>query len=80
MQPIRLETSPGHVETAILHMADLEEPRHTDRRIAAMLDRSPIHTMLFSQSGKVLCTNKAASTKLESPEGLIQQGLVLFDS
>ena len=80
MQPIRLETSPGHVDTTILHMADLEEPRHTDQRLAAMLDRSPIHTMLFSQSGKVLCTNKAALTKLGSPEGHHIQTLVLFDS
>jgi len=66
LQPIRVETSPGRTEAAILHMADMEECRHRDQRLAAMLDRSPIHTVLFSRSGKVLCANKAAGTKIES--------------
>lgn len=47
-------------------MADLEEPRHTDQRLAAMLDRSPIHTVLFSRSGKVLCANKAAMSRIQT--------------
>ncbi|KAL0049434.1 hypothetical protein WJX82_002295 [Trebouxia sp. C0006] len=65
-KPILVETSPGHTEAAILHMADMEECRHRDHRLAAMLDRSPIHAVLFSRSGKVLCANKAAGTKIES--------------
>ena len=47
-------------------MADMEECGHRDQRLAVMLDRSPIHSVLFSRSGKILCTNKAAGNKIES--------------
>lgn len=69
LQPIRLETSPGRVELAILHMAEVDKSSYTDTRLAAMLDRSPIHALLFSRSGKILATNKAVIRKIQECAG-----------
>ncbi len=66
LQPILLETSPGCVEAAILHMAEVEDVRHAEQRAVAMLDRSPIHTLLYSRSGQILHASKAVVTKITS--------------
>ena len=60
MQPIRVETSPGHVEIALLHVIESEGSSHTDLRVAAIYDRSPIHTFLFDSEGSMLTANQAA--------------------
>ena len=55
-----METSPGHVENALLHVIEAEQSSHTELRVAAMHDRSPIHTFLFDSQGSLLTANKAA--------------------
>ncbi len=60
MQPIKVETSPGHVEIALLHVIESEGSSHTDLRVAAIYDRSPIHTFLFDSEGSMLTANQAA--------------------
>ncbi|DBB13951.1 TPA: hypothetical protein ACH3X3_000930 [Trebouxia sp. C0006] len=59
-KPIRVETSPGHVEIALLHVIESEGSSHTDLRVAAIYDRSPIHTFLFDSEGSMLTANQAA--------------------
>lgn len=63
-QPIKMETSPGKVEMAILHVAELENSAQADQRWVAMLQRSPLHTLLFSNNGRLVTGNKAAISKL----------------
>jgi len=60
MQPIKVETSPGHVEIALLHVIESEGSSHTDLRVTAIYDRSPIHTFLFDSEGGMLTANQAA--------------------
>lgn len=60
MQPIKVETSPGHVELALLHVIESEGSSHTDLRVAAIYDRSPIHTFMFDSEGGMLTANQAA--------------------
>lgn len=60
MQPIKVETMPGHVENALLHVFDSEQTSHVELRVSAMHDRSPIHTFLFDSQGLLLTANKAA--------------------
>ncbi len=57
-----METSPGHVESALLHVIESELSSHTDLRVAAMHDRSPIHTFLFDSQGELLTANTCALT------------------
>ena len=58
MQPIKVETSPGHVEIALLHVIESEGSSHTDLRVAAIYDRSPIHTFLFDSEGGMLTATR----------------------
>ena len=67
-----LETSPGRVEPAILHMAELEGPNHAEQRLAAMLNANPVHTVLFSQTGQVLAANKVAADKMQRAAGTLK--------
>ncbi|KAL0024765.1 hypothetical protein WJX79_003822 [Trebouxia sp. C0005] len=59
-KPIKVETSPGHVEIAFLHVIESEGSSHTDLRVAAIYDRSPIHTFMFDSEGAMLTANQAA--------------------
>ena len=63
-QPMKIETSPGKIEMAILHVAELDQTTQADQRYVAMLQRSPIHTMLFSKAGSLITANKAAMSKI----------------
>ena len=64
LQPIKIETAPGKIEMAIMHVAELEQTAHNDQRYVAMLHRSPMHTMLFSSIGSLITGNKAAVSKI----------------
>ena len=66
MQPIKVETSPGKVEMAIMHAAELEQTTQTDQRCVAMLHRFPLHAMLFSSTGRLVHGNQAAMTKFRN--------------
>ena len=60
LQAIQVETSPGCVETGILHMIDTNVASPADTRVSAMHERDPIHTMMFNTEGVLLTANKAA--------------------
>ena len=66
IQPIKIETSSGKVEMAIMHAAELEQTTQTDQRCVAMLQRFPMHAMLFSSTGRLVHGNQAATTKLHN--------------
>lgn len=59
-----IETAPGKVEIAIMHVAELEQTTQADQRYVAMLHRSPMHTMLFSNTGRLITGNRAAVSKI----------------
>ncbi|KAL3144948.1 hypothetical protein ABBQ32_003454 [Trebouxia sp. C0010 RCD-2024] len=59
-KPIKVETMPGRVENALLHVYEAEQSSPTDLRVSAMHDRSPLHTFLFDSQGFLLTANKAA--------------------
>lgn len=57
VQAIKVETSPGTVETC--HLTQIEQVASEDSaRLAAMHHVGPIHTFMFSGSGKLLMANK----------------------
>ena len=66
IQPIKIETSPGKVEMAIMHAAELEHTTQEDQRCVAMLHQFPIHAMLFSSNGRLVHGNKAAMSKFHT--------------
>ena len=59
MQPIRVQTSPGQVQLAIMHIAELDASTE-DLRGTAMHLRSPIHTLMFNSKGELLAANTMA--------------------
>ena len=52
-----------------MHMAEIEDPKHADQRLAAMMNRTPVHTLLFSQNGRIIAANKAAADKIQAVGG-----------
>jgi len=77
LQPIRVQTLPGKTESAIMHVVDMEASnadRHignADKRFAAMMQHTPLHTFLFNKHGKLLVANDAAMEAcLHSTAGL----------
>ena len=57
MQVINVETSPGIVETC--HLTQIEQVASEESaRLAAMHHVGPIHTFMFSGSGRLLMANK----------------------
>ena len=60
LQPIQLETAPGCVVTALMHMIEGEQAGIADTRACAMHAYDPIHTMMFDNEGTLLTANKAA--------------------
>ena len=59
VQPIRVQTSPGQVQIAIMHIAELDASTE-DLRVTAMHLRSPIHTLMFNSKGELLAANTMA--------------------
>ena len=59
MQPIRVQTSQGNIEEALLHIAEVDADI-ADLRAAAVHKRDPMHTMLFDDNGGLLSANAAA--------------------
>lgn len=60
-----------------MHVIESDTSCHTDMRVAALYDRSPIHTFLFDSEGVLLTANKAALLAFHrdnpgSPEGRLQ--------
>lgn len=59
MQAIRVETSPGHVESAVMLLVDMESAS-AEMRLSAIARRYPLHTIMFAQDGSLLIANRAA--------------------
>ena len=59
MQAIRVETSLGHVEAAVMVMINMDSAS-SDLRLSAMYHRYPLHTLMFSDDGSLLYANRAA--------------------
>ena len=70
LQPIQLESAPGQVETAILHLVETDCASPSLRRGSAMHDHNPLHSFLFDSQGQLLFANKAASKacQISTPE------------
>lgn len=75
LQAIHIRTSPGHVETAVMHIIDMDFAA-ADDRLLAMHHRSPIHTYMFDSKGVLLQANNAALSALRKSSG-IEQGFVI---
>lgn len=60
LQSIRLQTSPGKVEAAIMHVIHMDSIIVEERRLTSMLQRNPLHTFMFARDGKLVVANKAA--------------------
>lgn len=56
---IKLELGPGKIEQAVLHVVELAASAQ-DTRVAAMHQRSPIHTFMFDSKGALLVANASA--------------------
>ena len=59
LQPIKVEISPGKVEMAVLHIAEMGASIE-DLRIKAQHHRNPFHTFMFNRDGILLSANKSA--------------------
>ena len=59
VQPIRVQTAPGKVQTAVMHIAEMDASTE-DLRVTAMHLRSPIHTLMFNSRGELLAANSSA--------------------
>jgi len=54
-----VRTGPNQVETALMHVAELDS-RVTDLRVGAIHRRNPLHTFMFNAEGVLLNANVAA--------------------
>ena len=75
LQPIKVQTGQGKVESAIMHVVDMEAS-NADKRFNAMVRATPLHTFMFNFQGKLLVANDAAveacrhsTAGLRLPEG-----------
>lgn len=59
VQAIKVRTSPNKVETALLHIAELDASV-TDLRLGAIHRRNPLHTFMFNSQGALLNANVSA--------------------
>ena len=57
MQVLKVETSPGLVETCQLNQVE-QVASEESARLAAMHHVAPIHTFMFSHTGRLLMANK----------------------
>ncbi len=70
LQPIRVQTAHGKIESAVMHVIDMEAS-NADKRFTAMVRHMPLHTFLFNGNGKLLVANDAAMEAcLHSTAGL----------
>ena len=60
VQFINLQTSPGKIEHAIMHVIHLDAIVIKEKRLTAMLQRNPLHTFMFDRAGKLVIANNAA--------------------
>ncbi|KAL3135611.1 3',5'-cyclic-nucleotide phosphodiesterase pde1 [Trebouxia sp. C0009 RCD-2024] len=58
-KPIKVQVLPGEVQSAIMHIAELDASNE-DLRVTAMHLRSPIHTLMFNSKGDLLAANSTA--------------------
>lgn len=56
---MRIQIKPDVVETAILHILDVDA-NTSEMRLAAMHQINPLHTFMFNSRGKLLNANAAA--------------------
>ena len=75
MQSIKVQTAQGKVESAILHVINMET-NNADKRLVAMVRQTPLHAFMFNAQGKLLVANDAAmeaclhsAAGLKIPEG-----------
>ena len=59
LQPIQVQTSPNVVETAVMHIMEVQS-NTAEMRLTAMHEINPLHTFMFSNRGKMLNANQAA--------------------
>ena len=61
-QPIRVQAAPGSVQTAILHVFEMDAAAAniSEKRVCAMHQRNPMHTFMFDSNGKLLDANQGA--------------------
>ena len=59
VQPIRVQTGPGIVCSAVLHVIK-EDANTEEMRVMAMHQWNPVHSFMFNSRGKLLNANKAA--------------------
>ena len=85
LQPIRIQTAPGTVESAIMHVIDMEAS-NADTRFTAMARQTPVHSFMFNRHGKLLVANDAATEAclhsvagLKIPDGQDTTLKALFD-
>ena len=70
VQPIKVQTAPGKVESAIMHVIDMEAS-NADKRLTAMVRQTPLHAFMFNLHGQLLVANDAAKEAcLHSAAGL----------
>ena len=70
LQPIKVQTVPGKVESAIMHVIDMEAS-NADKRFTAMVKHTPLHAFMFDLLGHLLVANDAAMEAcLHSAAGL----------
>lgn len=75
LQPIKIQTLQGKVESAVMHVVNIESS-NADKRFTAMVRHTPLHTFLFSSRGDLLAANDSAmeacqhsTAGLRTPEG-----------
>lgn len=75
MQPIKVQTAAGKVESAIMHVIHMET-HNADKRLIAMVRQTLMHAFMFNMQGKLLVANEAAmeacmhsSAGLKIPDG-----------
>lgn len=85
VQPIKVQTAPGKIEAAILHVIESgTEASNADKRFKAMVRQTPLHAFMFSQHGKLLvandaameaCLHSAAGLKVSDPQNITLKSL-----
>ena len=81
LQPIKFQTASGRVETAVLHMFEIQtaaslpeasvasaasKTNSSEMRICALHQRSPVQTFMFDSHGVLLHANKAALASVQT--------------
>ena len=73
LQLLKVETSPGLVETCQLNQVE-QVASEESARLAAMHHVGPIHTFMFSQTGRLLMANKRGRERYIHLSNLLWQG------